>query len=171
MKTALSLLAMLMIGSSAMAGEHLTVTMNHLESGQTAGTVTISKSPYGTVFTPDLNGLPSGQHGFHVHQIGSCGAKKVDGTLVLGGAAGGHYDPTNSGQHGLPWTHSNHKGDLPALYVDANGVANSPVLAPRLKLEELRGKSLMIHLHGDNYSDVPKPLGGGGARIACGLIN
>jgi Cu-Zn family superoxide dismutase len=28
----------------------------------------------------------------------------------------------------------------------------------------------MIHEGGDNYSDQPKPLGGGGARIACGVI-
>jgi Cu-Zn family superoxide dismutase len=28
----------------------------------------------------------------------------------------------------------------------------------------------MIHEGGDNYSDKPKPLGGGGARIACGVV-
>jgi Cu-Zn family superoxide dismutase len=28
----------------------------------------------------------------------------------------------------------------------------------------------MIHAGSDNYSDSPKPLGGGGARIACGVI-
>jgi hypothetical protein len=28
----------------------------------------------------------------------------------------------------------------------------------------------MIHEGGDNYADAPKPLGGGGARIACGVI-
>ena len=28
----------------------------------------------------------------------------------------------------------------------------------------------MIHVGGDNYSDMPLPLGGGGARIACGVI-
>jgi Cu/Zn superoxide dismutase len=28
----------------------------------------------------------------------------------------------------------------------------------------------MQHPNGDNYSDTPKPLGGGGARIACGVI-
>ena len=34
----------------------------------------------------------------------------------------------------------------------------------------LKGHALMIHADGDNYSDTPKPLGGGGGRIACGLI-
>jgi superoxide dismutase, Cu-Zn family len=28
----------------------------------------------------------------------------------------------------------------------------------------------MIHAGGDNYADQPQPLGGGGARIACGVI-
>jgi Cu-Zn family superoxide dismutase len=28
----------------------------------------------------------------------------------------------------------------------------------------------MIHAGGDNYSDTPKPLGGGGERIACGVV-
>jgi len=27
----------------------------------------------------------------------------------------------------------------------------------------------MIHAGGDNYSDQPEPLGGGGGRIACGV--
>lgn len=28
----------------------------------------------------------------------------------------------------------------------------------------------MIHKGGDNYSDEPAALGGGGARFACGVI-
>jgi Cu-Zn family superoxide dismutase len=28
----------------------------------------------------------------------------------------------------------------------------------------------MIHVGGDNYADHPMPLGGGGARMACGVI-
>jgi Cu-Zn family superoxide dismutase len=28
----------------------------------------------------------------------------------------------------------------------------------------------MIHESGDNYSDTPKKLGGGGGRIACGVV-
>jgi Cu-Zn family superoxide dismutase len=28
----------------------------------------------------------------------------------------------------------------------------------------------MIHAGGDTYSDMPAPLGGGGARLACGVI-
>jgi Cu-Zn family superoxide dismutase len=44
------------------------------------------------------------------------------------------------------------------------------VLAPRLKLSDVKGKALMVHAGGDNHSDHPAPLGGGGARIVCGII-
>ena len=37
-------------------------------------------------------------------------------------------------------------------------------------MEDVSGRALMIHEGGDNYADEPKPLGGGGARIACGVI-
>lgn len=55
--------------------------------------------------------------------------------------------------------------------MDAEGHATHPVLAPRLKsLADIKGCSIMIHAGGDNHSDEPKPLGGGGARMACGVI-
>jgi Cu-Zn family superoxide dismutase len=28
----------------------------------------------------------------------------------------------------------------------------------------------MVHVGGDNYSDTPKPLGGGGGRLVCGVV-
>ncbi len=141
-----------------------------LSSGQSVGTVTLTDSEYGTVFTPQLTGLPAGLHGFHVHANGSCETSSKDGKTVLGGAAGGHYDPQKRGKHGYPWTNDNHLGDLPALYVDAKGQANQPVLASRFKMAEVKGKALMVHAGGDNHSDHPMPLGGGGARIVCGVI-
>ena len=36
-------------------------------------------------------------------------------------------------------------------------------------LADFQGHSLMIHAGGDNYADAPKPLGGGGERIVCGV--
>jgi Cu-Zn family superoxide dismutase len=83
--------------------------------------------------------------------------------------AGGHLDPAGTGRHGEPWG-DGHLGDLPALVVAADGSADMPVLAPRLKLADVRGRSLMVHAGGDNHSDHPQALGGGGARVACGII-
>ena len=133
------------------------------------GTVEISESAYGLVFTPSLAGLPAGLHGFHVHENPSCAAMEKDGKKVPAQAAGGHLDPAGSKQHGAPWGNG-HVGDLPGLYVDAAGNASNPVLAPRLKLADVKMRALMIHAGGDNHADHPAALGGGGARIACGVI-
>ena len=140
------------------------------QGGATAiGVVSVSESPYGLVFTPALKNLAPGLHGFHVHEYPSCAPKEKDGKAVAALAAGGHFDPAGSKRHGTPWG-DGHLGDLPALYVDATGGANNPVLAPRLKMADLRGRSLMIHAGGDNHADHPAPLGGGGPRVACGVI-
>lgn len=148
------------------------VPMNLVDAngvGAAIGKITVSETPYGVVFTPELSGLVPGAHGFHVHQNPSCAAKEKDGKLVPALAAGGHYDPQNTQKHGAPWG-DGHLGDLPPLFVDANGNATQPVLAPRLKLADLKDRSLMIHAGGDNHADHPAPLGGGGARMACGVV-
>lgn len=90
--------------------------------------------------------------------------------MVPAQAAGGHYDPEGSKHHMGPEGHG-HMGDLPLLKANADGKVSETVVAPRLKsLDEIKGRALMVHIGGDNYADQPKPLGGGGARIVCGVI-
>ena len=136
--------------------------------GESIGTVKIAETPAGLQFTPDLHDLTPGEHGFHVHENPSCDPGMKDGSSMAALSAGGHYDPDNTGRHAGP-KGDGHKGDLPVLTVDENGNAQMSVVARRLKLSEVKGHSLMIHAGGDNYSDDP-PMGGGGARIACGVI-
>ena len=158
---------------AAMSHEKMMVIDMHYVTkdgtGKRIGTVTAKETPYGTVFMPKLSGLSPGLHGFHVHENPSCEAGEKNGKIVLGLGAGGHYDPGKTGSHKGPYAEG-HLGDLPALYADTGGKAEHPLLAPRVKLSDLRGRALMVHAHGDNYSDRPKPLGGGGGRIACGVI-
>ena len=87
-----------------------------------------------------------------------------------GTAAGGHYDPQHTSKHLGPYHSGGHAGDLPELVVAPDGKGTRPVLAPHLTVNDVRGRSIMIHAGGDSYSDQPAPLGGGGARIACGVI-
>lgn len=158
--------------SAAHVFADIVVPMNLVDEkgvGASVGQVTISESKYGVVFTPALTGLTPGVHGFHAHQNPSCDTNEKDGKKVPAGAAGGHLDPAGTNVHGAPWGEG-HLGDLPPLYVDANGASAQAVLAPRLKLSDLKGKALMIHAGGDNHSDHPAALGGGGARVACGVI-
>jgi Cu-Zn family superoxide dismutase len=138
--------------------------------GEKIGVVTAVDTDDGLLLTPDLAGLPPGEHGFHVHQNPSCASAEKDGNTVAGLAAGGHYDPGNTGSHKGP-KHDGHLGDLPLLVVNEDGKATKSVLAPRLTVAKIEGRALMVHAHGDNFSDTPKPLGGGGARIACGVID
>jgi len=137
--------------------------------GQAAGQISITETPYGLVFTPAIDGLPPGVHGFHVHEKPNCAPAEKDGKMTAAAAAGGHYDPDGTRRHDAPWGEG-HLGDLPALYVGSDGSAVHPVLAPRLGTADLQGRSLMVHAGGDNYADEPAPLGGGGPRLLCGVI-
>lgn len=130
--------------------------------GESIGTVIAESAKCGTLLKPDLHSLPTGVHGFHVHVKPDCDDN--------GMAAGGHFDPAKTDVHQGPYPHKSHLGDLPILVVDKDGKATLPVLAPRFTLDQLKGHALMIHAGGDNYADQPEKLGGGGARIACGII-
>jgi Cu-Zn family superoxide dismutase len=138
--------------------------------GEAVGTVTIADGPAGAVIKTDLKGLPPGPHGFHVHEHGSCAPAPQNGQVAPAGAAGGHLDPQHTGHHAGPQGQG-HLGDLPVLQVAPDGAATATLTAPRIDdVAKLRGKALMIHAGGDTYSDQPQPLGGGGARLACGVL-
>src|SRR5512145_955324 len=143
--------------------------VNDQGMGEAIGVIIVKDSRYGLMLTPQLTKLPQGIHGFHVHQHADCGHVVTGGMPMAAGAAGGHYDPAMTGKHEGPYG-DGHLGDLPFLYADKDGKAAAPVLAPRLKVSDLKGRSLMIHIGPDNYSDVPEKLGGGGGRLACGVV-
>ena len=163
----------LVLGAAAGAAQaDIVVPMKMVnDQGTTSpvGQVTISESKYGLVFTPTLTHLKPGLHGFHIHANPSCQPKEKDGKMVAALDAGGHFDPRQTNKHSTAWG-DGHLGYLPGLFVDATGNAIEPVLAPRLKMSDVTGHALMIHVGGDNHSDDPAPLGGGGARMACGII-
>lgn len=137
--------------------------------GELIGVVTFVDRGGLLAIETDLTGLPPGKHGFHVHENPDCGSVHKDGKIRYAGAAGGHYDPAKTGKHLGP-EGGGHKGDLPMLHVAANGTAKVIMKVKGLKAVEFKNRSLMIHAGGDNYSDNPHPLGGGGERIACGII-
>lgn len=144
---------------------------NETGLGEQVGTITITETANGLVFFPLLEGITPGTHGFHVHENPSLAPDMVDGKLVAGMQAGGHYDPEMSGMHLGPYDATGHFGDLPVLYVNDEGMTDFGVLAPRMKsLDEIKGRSVVIYVGSDNYSDVPARLGGGGARMAGALI-
>jgi superoxide dismutase, Cu-Zn family len=157
------------VAISVAVAQQLTVDINKVSDagvGEKIGTVTITENKEGATFQVAVTNIPSGKHGFHVHEKGDCAAA-IDSKVEPGGAAGAHYDPAGKKSHKGPQG-AGHKGDLPALTASAAGV-NETVTAPKLKLSDVRGRALVIHEGGDNYSDNPEN-GGGKGRIACGVV-
>ncbi|MBR1825785.1 MAG: superoxide dismutase family protein [Alphaproteobacteria bacterium] len=134
------------------------------------GYVIFEDTPQGLSVKADLKNLPAGAHGFHIHENPDCGAMPdKNGEMQPALAAGGHFDPEHTGAHLGP--HGNgHKGDMPAINAAADGSAQVQFFLQGLTVDEIKNRSVIIHAGGDNYKDTPLPLGGGGARIACGII-
>jgi Cu-Zn family superoxide dismutase len=130
------------------------------ESHTEIGWVKFTDTAFGLTIEPSVD-LPQGRYGFHIHENPNCADQ--------GKAAGGHLDPHHTQAHKGPFDATGHLGDLPVLVVDAEK-PQAILLAPRLTLDHILNHALMIHAHGDNYSDQPKPLGGGGERLYCGVI-
>ena len=161
-------------GAAAAAAQELSVPMNQITAegiGSSIGSIQVNVTGDGATFTGQLSGLPGAEHGFHVHENGDCGPGPNDqGQIVAGGAAGKHWDPAGANAHQGP-EGQGHLGDLPAFVSSPDGTGNIAGAAPRItNVTQLRDKALMIHAGGDNYRDEPKPDGGGGPRIACGVI-
>lgn len=133
------------------------------------GSITARETSFGVLFEPELSGLPPGLHSFHLHRNPSCDGEQTDGVWSPGAAAGGHYDPDNTGFHGNPYGYG-HLGDLPDIYVNPKGKATMPVLAPRLAFEDLAGHSLMIHADGE-HDPAEHAVMSGNPRMACGVVS
>lgn len=161
--------ALMLAGSAALA-QDITVDVKKITAqgiGEKIGTIAVIPEQGGIALQLNVNGLPDGKHGFHLHEKGDCGPGLDNGQPAAGMAAGPHYDPEGHKTHAGP-TGAGHKGDLPAIDV-TGGMAQQKVIAPRLTLQDVRGRAFVIHQGGDNYTDTP-PNGGGGSRIACAVV-
>ncbi len=109
----------------------------------------------GVLITIEVYGLPEKPEflGMHIHEFGDC-SQPFDKT-------GTHYNPS-----GLE--HPMHAGDLPPL-LNNEGYAYMSVFTDRFELEDVLGKSLIIHANRDDFTT--QPSGDSGEKIACGLIH
>jgi Cu-Zn family superoxide dismutase len=139
-------------------------------AGAKIGKVKLEQEGDNVEIKVEVEGVPPGFHGFHIHAVGACAAPFT--------SAGGHYNPAAA-------THSNHAGDLPSLYVDADGEAEARFATDRFALGDLLeadGSAFILHAGRDNFANVPADrydpdpdattlnTGDAGGRFACGIV-
>ncbi len=137
--------------------------------GEEIGRAELVETPsYGVLIRLEVEGLEPGEHAFHIHGTGECAPPDF-------GSAGGHYAPRGR-SHGLLHPHGKHAGDLANLRVPESGRVATERLAQHVTLLEGAtgslfdddGSALVIHATGDDYTS--QPAGGGGPKVACGVI-
>jgi len=123
---------------------------------QLSGMVRFFQSADGVIVEAEIFGLPetaTGFFAFHIHEGRSCTGEGFPNT-------GGHIDPKEE-------VHPNHAGDLPPL-LGNHGKAYMKVLTDRFRIEEVIGRTVIIHDAPDDFHT--QPSGNAGAKIACGVI-
>lgn len=126
------------------------------------GQVRFYDTAYGVLVSAEITGLPSGARcqspifGFHIHEGRDCRGSYNDPFA----STRNHYDP-----YSCP--HPYHAGDLPPLF-GAAGNAFSVFLTNRFTLDEIVGKTVVIHSAPDDFTS--QPSGNAGDKIACGVI-
>ena len=138
--------------------------------GKTLGIATLTEAPHGVLLRIEAKGLTPGWHGLHFHEKGDCGTPDFK-------SAGAHVHTTATVTHGLLNPDGNDNGDLPNLFVAADGSANVELFSPLVSLNgaggrpallDADGSSIVAHANPDDYKT--QPIGGAGARVACGVV-
>ena len=131
------------------------------QAPQVCGRVFFYQTPLGVLVATSIRGFPhsdkpcsSGIFAMHIHEGAAC-----TGTPAFADA-GGHYNPEKC-------EHPHHAGDLPPLFSN-RGFAWSIVLTDRFTVEDILGRTVIIHAGVDDFTS--QPAGNAGARIACGEI-
>lgn len=173
MRYALAALAATLFAGSAIAADAPANQRIELKNsaGAVIGSATLANAPKGVLMRVELKGVPAGWHGLHFHEKGDC--SKSDFT-----SAGPHVHGGPTAVHGLLNPAANEAGDLPNIFVGADGAANAEIFTTfvslggvdgRQDLTDKDGSALVIHANADDHTT--QPIGGAGARIACGVIS
>ncbi|WP_108261356.1 superoxide dismutase family protein [Mangrovicoccus ximenensis] len=132
--------------------------------GSPMGTVTVEDTASGMAHvTVELENVPEGVHGIHIHETGDCSADDFT-------SAGGHL--SGDADHGIMAGNGPHPGDLPNAHVPESGMLTVEVFQPDFAVEDMLmdedGAAFIIHSGADDYES--QPSGDAGSRIACGVF-
>ncbi|MBQ0038523.1 MAG: superoxide dismutase family protein [Clostridiales bacterium] len=128
------------------------------------GEVKFYQTNSGVLVAAQVCGLPSPSENccgtpffaLHIHEGNSCDGDCGDSFS----GAKGHYNPCRC-------QHPHHAGDLPPL-LGSNGYAFSVFLTDRFSVQDIIGKTVIIHRDPDDFTT--QPAGNAGEKIACGVI-
>lgn len=137
-----------------------------------------------------LSGAPGldAFHGFHIHANDvpangdGCVADPTAASSTWFVSADGHYNPTGQ-------SHSHHVGDMPVIYVNADGSVETRFAIDKINPGDLNNKVVILHAGADNFGNIPlgsgpthytanspdattatAKTGNAGDRVACGVI-
>lgn len=138
--------------------------------GEEIGFAKYTQGSEGVLIDINITGLPGGKHGMHFHEVGNCDDHEHFKN------AKGHIMPTGK-PHGYLHPEGPHEGNLPNLIVNKYGEAHVELYSDLVSINGHGGKpallddngsTLMIHINEDDH--FSQPIGGSGARIACGVV-
>jgi superoxide dismutase, Cu-Zn family len=136
--------------------------------GKPVGQATFVQKTDGVHIDIQVQNLPPGKHGVHIHMVGKCDAPEFT-------TAGGHFNPTGK-HHGALNPQGPHAGDIPNLTVGPNGKGRLQMVNANVTLDngpnsllDADGSALVVHAAADD--EKTDPTGNSGARIACGVIH
>ncbi|WP_283152716.1 superoxide dismutase family protein [Guptibacillus hwajinpoensis] len=145
----------------------ITVTMKN-QDDEEIGTAELMEHDGATMISLDVSDLPAGEHGFHIHETGSCEAPDFK-------SAGGHYNPGDM-DHGMESDNGPHAGDMENIEVSEDGTLQTDIMNDKVTLKtgeensllKEGGTAIVIHAGADDMES--QPSGDAGDRIACGVI-
>ena len=127
------------------------------------GRINFYQTNFGVLVSAQVFGLPRGERNcrkyvfaLHIHGGSACTGTAEDSFAD----AGTHYDPGGC-------RHPDHAGDLLPLW-GSGGYAFSTFLTDRFSVEEVLGKTVIIHAGPDDFTT--QPAGNAGQKMACGII-
>ena len=132
--------------------------------GRPLGSARIVGQGSGRALVLDLQGMPPGAHGVHLHTTGLC-----DGPDFA--SAGSHWNPTGA-QHGALNPVGPHAGDLGNAVADSSGALRAALPLPAMAVGQalFDGDGAAVIVHSGRDDERTDPGGDSGDRIACAVL-
>jgi Cu-Zn family superoxide dismutase len=159
------------LASTAAVGQAPATAPIKAADGKILGEAAFRDGPSGVLLQVRISGLTPGWHGMHFHAVGDCSDPKFE-------KSGAHINHAEMKKpHGLLNPQGPDMGDLPNIYVAADGTGQAQAFSAlvswkgaggRPALSDADGSALVFHANADDHTS--QPIGGAGDRVACAVV-